>query len=303
MLGAEVDMAAVDEDRQYAAMLGWSPGDFGATDFDQTLVDAIRGAQGELGVTADGVCGPATYAAWLDRRIGQLRDGRPGSSDWLRDAGAIALYQAKRTWLTKVIDPPDASAQYAASRATIDAMIRTTDGLDWSWSQPYVKDGDYEWCGASASYMWRAAGIAQQWRYTYFSSTFRLDLWARYLPFEKTPNPKPDTGPYRQWVELDERSGPRDVMFGPGDWPRMGDILLVGGVSTGFGKHVTLVESYDATTGTFTTMEGNAHGVWPDGTRVQGVIRNRRPVGLPVGAPPTTYHARRVIRPALTDLE
>jgi len=293
---------ASDENRQYAALLGWAPEDFGAHCFDDALVDAIRVAQGELAVTADGVCGPMTYRAWIGRRLDQLRAGKAASADWLRDAGEIALYEAKRVWLGRIVDPPTSGPEYADSRTIIDRMIRTPDGLDWSWLAPYVKNGDYEWCGAFASYGWAAAGVAEHWRKYFFSSTFRLDQWARYRPFEHTENPKPKDGPYRQLIELDETSGPRDAAFGPGDWPRAGDILLVGGQKTGYGRHVTLVESYDLVTGWFTTIEGNGTAAWPNGRRMHGVVRGRRQVGLANGAPPTTYHARRLIRPAPSDL-
>jgi hypothetical protein len=294
-------MSEIDLNQAYAGQLGWTPADLGGADFDAGLVAIIRGLQGALGVGVDGVCGPTTYRAWIERALTALAAPRAGA-DRLRDAGLIALYTAKRAWLDEIIDPPDASPAYAASRAAIDAMIRTPDGLDWSWSTPYVHDGDYQWCGAFASFAWRAAGVARSWRYTFFSSTFRLDAWARYQPFQHEANARPATGPYRRLCELDERSRPEDAAFGPGDGPRAGDILLVGGEHPAYGQHVTIVESYDATAGVFTTIEGNGTGAWPSGRRVQGVVRASRPVGVGPGEPPTRYHAHRLIRPALADL-
>ena len=140
-------------------------------------------------------------------------------------------------------------------------------------------------------------------RKTYFSSNYRLDRFARYVaPFENTPNPRPAEGPFRKLVELDERSGPLDAYFSQDAPPRPGDILLVGGKNTAYGKHVTLVESYDPLAGYFTTLEGNATGPGPSGGVRHGVIRTRRPVGLSNNAPLATYHARRLIRVAPSDL-
>lgn len=287
---------------EYADRLGWAPADFGASAFDGVLVDAVTRAQVALGVAADGIAGPATYKMWIDRRLTALFAARVTSSDRLRDAGEIALLTAKRAWLERVIDPPSDDAAYAASRRCIDAFIRSPDGLDWGWLAPYSKVNDFEWCGAFAAYAWRAAGVALRSRRDFFSSTYRLDLWARYLPFEKTPNPRPAAGPYRQWLALSERSRPADAAFGGEDPPRAGDVLLVGPTGSDFGAHVTLVERYDAAAGTFTTIEGNGGGAWPSGEHVRGVVRAHRPVGIPPGAPAATYHARRLIRPALADL-
>jgi hypothetical protein len=291
-------MGDLEANRWYANLLGWTPVDFGAAAgaaFDDGLIDAINTAQGRLGLKCDGLCGPTTYGAVLAERQNKLLAEHG-------DPGAIALCEAKRTWLRNIVDlPPAGSDAFEPSRLAIDGMIRSDAGLHWSWiDAPY--SGNFEWCGAFASYAWRAAGLALRWRYTYFASTFRLDCWGRYQAFEHTPNPKPTSGPPRKMIELDERSGPLDAHFPGDDPPRPGDILLVGGVNTAFGKHITIVESYDSIAGMFTTVEGNATGAGPSGGTRHGVSRLQRPVGLPRGASPTTYHARRLIRPAPSDL-
>lgn len=296
---------AVAANQRYASMLGWSPGDFGALRFDDALVDMIRLEQSRLGFTGedvDGICGPATFKAVLRRQRDLLLARKGDSPEPLADAGEIALREAKLVWLTDVVDPPTNSAELARSRKTIDDMIRTPQGLDWSWWDPYVKNGDYEWCGAFAAFAWRAAGITREARYSFFSSVYRLDRWARYRAFENVANPRPAAGPLRKIIDLDESSGPLDAFFDDDDGPRAGDILLVGGVKTGPGKHITVVESYDATTGVFTTIEGNGTGAAPSGRRQHGVVRAQRPVGLDKDAPETRYHARRLIRPAPADL-
>jgi hypothetical protein len=295
-------MGAIESNQWYATLLGWTPGDFGATGVDAGLIAAITDIQTRLQLRADGICGPMTYRGILADRQNRLIAALPSSADRLEDAGAVAVCAAKQTWLRDIVDlPPAGSSAYAASQQAIDQMIRSDAGLAWSWiDQPY--NGNFEWCGAFASYAWHAAGVALPWRYTYFASTFRLDCWGRYQAFENTPNVRPTSGVPRKMIELDESSGPIQAHFDGGDPPRAGDILLVGGVNTAYGKHVAIVESYDTATGMFTTLEGNATGAGPAGGTRHGVIRGLRPVGLPRGAPPTTYHARRLIRPALSDL-
>lgn len=291
----------IQQNHRYADLLGWTPHDFGTEIIDGRLVDAVTRTQLALGVLADGIAGPATYRAQIDRRIAALIGDRATSTDWLRDAGVVALLTAKRVWLEGVIDPPTADPTYASSRARIDQAIRTTDGLGWDWLPPYQQRGDFAWCGAFASLAWRAAGMAPSWRRTFFSSTYRLDRWASYEPFEKTANPRPATGPTRKWLALNERSSPSSVAFAPGDGPRAGDILLIGPPGSDFGVHVTLVERYDDATGIFTTIEGNGTGAFASGEHVHGVVRAQRLVGLR-GRVATNYHARRLIRPALGDL-
>src|SRR5688500_3096971 len=132
--------------RQYASLLGWSPSDFGADGFDSKLVELIMTAQAKLGFTgkdADGVCGPKTYRAWLNDEANHIKTNQSASADPLADAGRLALYEAKQVWLTNIVDPPSASEEFKSSRVAIDAMIRTTKGLNWSWTEPYIKNGDY----------------------------------------------------------------------------------------------------------------------------------------------------------------
>jgi hypothetical protein len=295
-------MGVIESNQWYANLLGWTPGDFGGRAIDAGLVAAIKDTQSRHQLGVDGVCGPATYGALLADRQQRLRSQLPSSAEPLADAGRIALCEAKQVWLRNIIDLPAAGTPaYARSQTAIDQMIRSEAGLHWWWlDQPYR--GNFEWCGAFASYAWRAAGLALPWRYTYFASTFRLDCWGRYQAFENTPNPRPEAGTPRKMIELDEASGPMQAHFGTADLPRAGDILLVGGVNTAYGKHVAIVENYDTSTGVFTTLEGNATGAGPAGGTRHGVIRGHRPVGLPKGASPTTYHARRLIRPAPSDL-
>ncbi len=234
--------------------------------------------------------------SWIDSLV---RWFTPIADDQkLATAGALAVAEADRLWQLNIADPPNGDARYAASREQIDAMIRGDQGLGWNWAQPYVRDGNFEWCGAFVSKCWAAGGLPlKPHRYTFFSSTYRLDLWARYRSFNGIAcGTKPASGA-RMMIELDAESRPERCRFPDGSLPRAGDIVLVGDGTPPQGDHITLCASYDPKTGVFSTIEGNAiGGTGPDGRRRQGVIKAERKVGG-VG-----YCARRVIRPGASDL-
>lgn len=301
----------LEQNRVYAQRLGWEPKDFGApiNDFTPGLVTAIEHAQSFLKVAIDGIAGPATYIALLAKQQQILLDDlhtKTGDAK-LVDAGLIALYEAKIWWIRDggIIDlPSPASGSYARCRDFIDHTIRTPLGINWTWEDQYEANtsgqGNYEWCGAYASRGWRKAGLKQNIARDYFPSNYRLDRFARYKQVnEHTPNPRPAQGPYRMILELDEKSTAQSVL---GFGVRAGDILTVGPAKSAYGKHICTVESFDPKTGEFITIEGNGSGMGPDGIYRHGVVRARRPVGLGPGVRPTVYHARRLIRIAVSDL-
>jgi hypothetical protein len=297
----------IELNRRYARALGWKATDVGASAIDGDLVGAVRDFQRrEPGLVADGVLGPLSYQRWLDERLESDLGGLAhlGGDALVRRAGGLAVARAKSLWLNGIIDPPTRSERHDRSRRFIDDFIRGPGGLLWGWEAPYVQNGDFEWCGSFVATAWSAVRLGARWRESFFASAYRLDRWGQYLAMERARNPVHPEQP-RRYLRLDERSSAAHVSFAEGDEhadPQPGDILLVGGEGTGFGKHITLVESWDPDTGRFTTLEGNATGAGPSGERIHGVVRTTRRVGLDRGLPPTTYHARRLIRPSPHDL-
>lgn len=212
------------------------------------------------------------------------------TDDDLRAAGERALAEAVRLFELDVYDPKveDHSDRAETSRKVIDEIL-TSAG--WIWEVPYRGDTQVEWCGLFAGACWHAAGLEPHWLATYFASTYRLDIWARYHDFTiKRPNPRPSNGPWRLIGNMDAHS--TSVPFGP----RPGDILMIGDGSPEYGDHITVVESYDPETRIFRHVSGNGVGVGPDGKRRQGIVRGTSHVG---GG---GYCARRLIRPAPGDL-
>ena len=253
------------------------------------ITTLTRAWQADHGLVVDGMCGPNTRAS-VDAGAGGTM---PTPDEQLAAAGSSAVSAAHAVWSTDVYDPStsDRSADANRCRQIIDAMIRGPSGLGWSWEPFYTGDGAFEWCGAALASWW--PGIKPELRRTFYASTYRLDRYARYLPVGDTANAKPASGPYRLLVELGEGSTPANLSFAP----RAGDILLIG-PKAGYGSHICVVESFDASSRMFSTYEGNGTGTGPHGERQQGVIRAQRRLGGPSGQ----WMARRLIRPAPSDL-
>lgn len=218
----------------------------------------------------------------------------------LVEAGQDALSHAIATWRRRIVDPPRSTWQdpaWTESRHAIDTMIRSADfGLGWSRCSALVKayrrDGDYEWCGAFAAWCWRAAGLDADLARVYWSSTYRLDKYAR----GKIAFGTPGELALRRRLPATERGclvvRPETTLLEVEAWgPRAGDVLLVDTTGAwGYGHHVTIV---DRVVGTVAhTIEGNATGTGHDGTTYQGVVAQRRKM----------HTWRRFIRPAPGDL-
>ncbi len=224
--------------------------------------------------------------------------GWAASSDPVLRAGRAAVAEAERLWKLNIVEPPNGDEKYAESREQIDEMIRGDEGLGWAWRPAYVHDGQFEWCGAFAARCWSVAGLPlKPHRFTFWSSTYRLDEWARYGSFNGTSSgTKPAEGG-RMIIELNANSTPAQCVFPDGSTPGPGDIVMVGDGTPPYGDHITLAADFDPATGVFSTFEGNATGgVGPDGKRRQGVIKAERRVGGP------GYCVRRVIRVGAADI-
>jgi hypothetical protein len=252
------------------------------------ITTLTREFQTDHGLTVDGMCGPQTRAV-----IEEVAAAPPPSGDVLVEAGLRALARAKALWQQDIFDPKaaDTSTDAARCRKVIDDMIRGPEGLAWTWEPAYAGDGYFEWCGAALAKF--HARVLANLRLAFFASTYRLDRFARYQPIDGYANPKPATGPYRQIVNLDEKSTPSDLTF----TPRTGDIVMIGR-KAGYGEHICFVEGFDPAKRVFYTYEGNGTGQGPNGEVQQGVVRGQRSLGGPLGS----WVARRLIRLAPADI-
>ena len=220
-------------------------------------------------------------------------------ADIVETAGKLAVVEALRLWSLDIEDPrhTNKTAEAERWREIIDDIVRGSTGAGWGWLDRYKGDGavgNTQWCGMFAAKCW-SAWTPLDLRKTWFPSTYRLDLWARYedLSDLKHKNPRPKSGPFRLYARFDEHA-----VSTPFE-PQAGDILLVGDGRPGYGDHVCLVERYDAKKRMFYTVEGNGVGRGPKGNRRQGIVRAERPLGAKTGH---GYIARRLIRLSPTDL-
>lgn len=285
--------------QRWQNLLGWTLIDFSdSTSMDEPFIKDVRDFQSNIGITPDGVVGPATYAARLRQRLVDLKSAAVlahANNGFVAIVSHHAVIKGTLLWLEDIVDPPDAGERWERSRAAIDKLIRTEAGLNWTWEPPYQKDGDYEWCGTMPA-MAFASFLSVATRQKYFSSTYRLDRFFRELPVSDEPPPFVSGTIKRLHVEFDEHSGPADL---DAVGPHPGDICLVGGVASGFGAHITLLESWDGKV--MHTLECNAAGPGPRGNEREGVCRRTRPVGLKAGDPKKRKHLRRLLRFAPTD--
>lgn len=73
-------MDKVFYNKSSADSLGWDPSWFGADEHDDDLVKAIKKWQKSHGLTADGLCGPATYRRIWTEREDEISDFSPSQS-------------------------------------------------------------------------------------------------------------------------------------------------------------------------------------------------------------------------------
>ena len=251
---------------------------------------AVRAFQRDHRLTVDGKVGDATRGALDDAMATLLRHAERERDGALLDVGegpgdAVAepaepdpteaapgadpetvLSTASAEWNRGVHEPPGAGWE------RIDEYIRGPQGLGWSSEDPYRRNRQFAWCGAFVAFCFGAAGLGAEVRRTRLASTYRLHSWA-----SGTPRLRP----------LEDA--------------RRGDIVIVG-PTTGkrWGAHITLCDGVEPASGQVETIEGNAHGRGPDGSRYEGVIHNERPLPRP-GLAASTYRVMHVIRPLSED--
>ena len=68
----------IEYNRKTSAELGWQPSWFGASSFDDTLIDNIIQFQVEHHIGADGLCGPGTFRRVYADRMVRMGDFDPG---------------------------------------------------------------------------------------------------------------------------------------------------------------------------------------------------------------------------------
>jgi hypothetical protein len=243
-------------------------------DFGPATEEAVRAYQDRNDLQVDGIVGPETWSklseAMLDgeepleslRHAWRERDAAetdlessdtaplPDASDSTESESAgtddartdLVIGRAEEEWNRPVTEPNGEGWE------RIDEYIRGSQGLAWTWEERYVRNRQFAWCGAFAAFCFEAAGLNAEIRQKVMPSTYRLKRWA--------------TGSSR--------------LLSP-DAVGRGDVVIVGPAGgNAWGSHITICESAGSD-GYINTFEGNASGTGPDGSRYEGVVRQRRP--------------------------
>jgi len=129
----------------------------------------------------------------------------------------------------------------------IDAYIKSSEGIGWSWEKPYTKNGQFAWCGAFAAFCYTK--VNSRIKKKIFPSCYRL---------------------YSNWGKTSRHISLENI--------EPGDIVVVFTAKRSLqGDHITLcVDNSTMQDGYITTIEGNAHGELGNGERGEGVITRKR---------------------------
>lgn len=130
----------------------------------------------------------------------------------------------------------------------ITSYIKSSEGIGWSWEEDYTRNGQFAWCGAFAA--WCHTRVKAIIRKKIFPSCYRM---------------------YQAWGQTSRKIDPMKVQ--PGDI-----VVVFTSKRSQQGDHITLcvdVSNFQDE-GYITTIEGNAHGEFPDGSRGEGVITRQR---------------------------
>jgi hypothetical protein len=168
---------------------------------------------------------------------------------------ALAVARAFDEYEKDIAEPPGKNWQ------RIDHYIRSAEGLGWPSaalagsgdSRDYKRNGQFQWCGAFASFCWGA--LKPEIRRKHLASCYRLDQFSRGTPRRLTPS---------QLLP--------------------GDLAIVGTGSPSHGSHITVVVGRIAAEkggAVVPTIEGNAKGRGPNGDTREGVISRTRPFDAP----------------------
>jgi hypothetical protein len=189
----------------------------------------------------------------------------------------VAVQRAYDTWRECIREP--AGNKTNGKSRILDFY---THGLTWPAPKNYANGTD-AWCGAFVAYCYAGAGLKQQFRKYWLPSCYRMIR---------------GHGTRGHWAFGTERMiAPENAL--------PGDIVIVGDPNNARvpqGSHLTLcVSNRNLDKGYLDTIEGNANGKFPDGSRGEGVIKQKR--YLERGANGSAYTVMHVIRPLPEDYD
>ena len=130
---------------------------------------------------------PACLGGWADkfrhlqRENGQLRLALADQGVLAHAVNDEAIVMAERvrrqlqelevSFFKDIAEPPKG---LTGTHQEITARICGPEGLNWDWTEPYMRNGQFAWCGAEAAYALRAAGLKPSIRRRVMPSCYRL---------------------------------------------------------------------------------------------------------------------------------
>lgn len=211
-----------------------------------------------------------------------LKAAAQGSQDAaLATLQALAVLGARETWAKgDVKEPKGAAAVAKAKKDPDDPLNKIFKDSAFSTVMQSNSDGTAiaDWCGIFVgAHLFRSSGIDEELRSGYYHVKNILDIFQYKQASNADRSPRSifadgqwwdlkayhgARGSLRKWTTRDQvaaallKDQPLDI--------RPGDVVLIdhsGGNDPG---HITMVESYDASTRMLTTIEGNTRGIRPD---------------------------------------
>jgi len=210
-------------------------------------------------------------------------------TDALTTAGELVAAEVERIWRDDIIDPAstDTSPNGLRCREFISSI---TQACKWG---PYLGNNIKpvaQWCGMFAFKAWAdAGGLDPKWLAHFSQSTYRIQCWATYRPFNEHRNASRPIAAADARLCVDLRSRSKFPV-------RRGDIVIVGDGHPPYGDHATIATGTDELGGII-TISGNGRGLDPTGNSQEGVVRKTFYPGLGVG-----YRAMYLVRPSFDDL-
>lgn len=220
---------------------------------NKELIERVRGLEAELLELQSGADGQADLIRHLRREVasmaldlpaGEGRMGEGALTSEVQAAAAVALERAQAEFERDVTEPG-----LGGDWQRIDLYIRGDEGLQWSWEEPYTRNGQFAWCGAFAAQCW--ASLLPQIRKKTFPSTYRLwrDWQARRVPVEGMQ-------PGDIVVVFNDSASAADRQAKP------------------YGQHITICKELAGDA--YVTYEGNARAYGPNGDYREGVGSRER---------------------------
>jgi hypothetical protein len=154
------------------------------------------------------------------------------------------LKRAESEWDLNVSEPGE-----GGDSSRISYYIKSKNCLGWSWEDDYTRNGQFAWCGAFASACY-STDILLAIRKNTFPSCYRMN---------------------RDWGNSSRVQSIDSIL--------PGDIITVytsDERSPSYGNHIVIALSIPNQEGDFETIEGNAHGIGPDDTWREGVVKRTR---------------------------